>query len=462
MGECIQEDKTPNMAAAGEADPFAHLQDVLGSLQMIKRYTVISLCFRHDSEISHSGIETDIKLALHKLGDALPFLAGKVIYEGRNDKHTGIAKIVPHHKEIQLVVNDLTKDPGFPDMNTLSETNYPMRNLPTDKLVPLIAVTWSTDDFDKDAPVLMLQANLVRGGLILTFSVNHATTDMTGLGMIISLFAKAYRGELYTEQELSLGNQARTDAVPLLGPDFQPGTELNDSFVRPSPAQGTENSAANAEWVYFNFAQDSAIRLKRAASEQEVVPYITTDDAICTLCWQAVTRARKARLRGESTTFARPLSVRKYLGLKGYLGYMVDVVYEHEIDVADRPLGEIAGRLRRIVQQDFKIKHHIQAFSTVLDKLDDKTKLVNGAQLRPNSDVVVSSYANVDCCQLSFGSLGTPEVARRPKMPPWPSLIYIMPKSKNGDLAVAVCLDQGDLLSVRQDHTFAEYAEYIG
>lgn len=142
---------------------------------------------------------------------------------------------------------------------------------------------------------------------------------------------------------------------------------------------------------------------------------------------------------------------------------MVDCTYEDAVDVYDLPIGDVAGRLRRMLLQDGKIKHHMRAFATVLNRLDDKSKLLNGAKLDPMRDVVVSSYANIKCCELSFGPLlGKPEAARRPRMPAWPSLFYLMPKARNGDIAVAFCVGEGDLERLRKDEVLMRYADYVG
>ena len=142
---------------------------------------------------------------------------------------------------------------------------------------------------------------------------------------------------------------------------------------------------------------------------------------------------------------------------------MVDCTYEDAVDVYDLPIGDLAGRLRRLLLQDGKIKHHMRAFATVLDRLDDKSKLLNGAKLDPTRDVVVSSYANIKCCELSFGPLlGRPEAARRPRMPAWPSLCYMMPKARSGDIAVALCVGEEDTEKLRKDEVLKGYADYLG
>ncbi len=454
-----------NMKSAIDTQDFSHLEAVLGSLPMIKRYIVICLAFPLEDTISISQLQTTITGALTKLATAFPFLAGQVIYEGRDDSHSGLAKMVPLGDRIRLVFNDLRHNAEFASMADMIKAKFPFSLLDPDILIPPIAVSWATEGFEKTAPVLILQANIVRGGMLLTFSGNHTQMDMTALGTIISLFSKACRDEPYTDKEIAQGNQSRRNAVPLLGSDFQPGDELNDAWARPSnQTQLAAVQASVPRWAYFNFRAKDLIRLKGEASRQSIVPYISTDDAIGALCWQRVTKARASILGPQATTtFCRPISARKYLSLEGYLGHMVDCTYEDAVDVYDLPLGDVTGRLRKMLLQEEKIKRHMQAFATELDRLDDKSKLLNGAKLNPMRDVVVSSYANIKCCELSFGPLlGRPEAARRPRMPPWPSLFYLMPKAINGDIAVAFCVGEEDLAWLRNDVLLRKYAEYLG
>ena len=350
-------------------------------------------------------------------------------------------------------------------MSEMTRANFPFSMLDPDLLLPPIAISWSSDGFDDIAPVLILQANIIKGGVLLTFSGNHTTMDMTGLGMVISLFSKACRNEPYNDKELTQGNQSRRNAVPLLGPDYEPGNELDDAWAIPPSEELLETVQASApRWAYFNFRGKDLARLKDEANRQAIVPYISTDDAVGALCWQRVSKARSSSLGERARTqFCRPISARKYLGLEGYMGHMVDCAYESGVDVYKLPIGEVAGMLRRLLLQDEKIKHHMQAFATVLDRLDDKSKLINGAKLNPNRDVVVSSYMNIKCCELSFGPLlGMPEAARRPRMPAWPSLFYLMPKSRDGDIAVAFCIGEEDMRRLREDEVLKSYADYLG
>lgn len=454
-----------NAMEADFAQPFFHLTDVLGSLQMIKRYSLISLFFKQSETVSTSDTTSSLKDALQRLTLAFPFLAGKVVYEGRNDTHTGIRRIIPHRDIIPLFVKNFTNTEDFPSMDDMAKKGFPMSLLDPEKLVPSIAVTWATDDFDMYAPVLVLQANYIRGGLILTIAGNHSTMDMTSLGMIIALLSKACRKEDFTPAEIQQGNQDRRKAIPLLEESYQPGAELDDSLIKPPPPGAPPMSIPPAKWTYLNFPKSRLPELKALASDQSIVPYISTDDAISALLWQRISLAR-ATLDPTATTssqLCRTVSMRSFLSLQGYLGHMVDCVYSRQQNVHNLPLGDVAGQLRLLLRDEQKLVHHMRAYATVLDRLDDKTKIVNGAQLNPNTDVVVNSYANMKCCELDFGAgLGVPLAARRPRMAAWPSLLYVMPKDRDGNTAVAVCLTEEELEVLRRDEVLGKYGSFVG
>jgi len=460
------------MASMADHD-FSHLQDVMGSLPMLKRYIVVCLAFTlDDTSTSRSEAERSLHDAVDRFGQAFPFLTGQVVMDGRREGHSGRPKVIPLQDHIQLDVKDLDE---FPSMQEIREAQYPFSMLDCKVLAPSIASSWSSEGFQQIAPVLMLQANFIRGGLLLTFAGNHMMMDMTGLGMTISLFSKACRAEPFTREEVLQGNQPRGNVVPLLGDKYQPGPELDDSLVKPRAMEEKNNPSLDSvavqapqyppKWVYFNFTAGNLTQLKEQAGNQTVAPYISTDDAVGALCWQSLARARLPRLGSHvRTVFARPISARKYLGLQGYyLGHMVDMVYEAEEDVWQHRLGDIAGRLRQLLLQDEKIAYHTRAFATMLSRLADKNQIANGARLDLNRDIILSSYANIRCCELEFGpALGVPDAARRPRMEAWPSLLYMMPKSRNGDIAVAFCVSEEDLAILRRDEGFMAYADYLG
>ncbi|TLS20832.1 uncharacterized protein PpBr36_10684 [Pyricularia pennisetigena] len=471
---------------------FEHLDDTFGSFSMIRRYTPICLFFPlpEDTPSLQMEVEQHLRRALAKLAHDIPWVAGRVVYEGRDETHSGIRRVVPHADEIELVVRDSTAE--LPSFQEMQAANFPMHLLQTDLVVPPIAVTWAASPYDNDmiAPVLVLQANFVRGGLVLTIASNHTTMDMTGLGMLIGFLAKACRGEDLTSEETAQANQDRRNVIPLLGDDYQPGPELDDCFIprmqTPPPAATTTTTTTTtttaattttttttiqprpAKWAYFNFPQQALKDLKLEASKQTIVPYISTDDAVTALCWQRTQAARAAKLgRGASSTIARVLSMRHLLGLSGpgrhYMGHLTDCAYVEQADVFGQPVGDVAGRLRAVLRDEDGQRRHFCAFATMVHRLDDKSVLANGARQDPHSGVIVSSYVNVKTGAMSFGHvLARPVATRRPMMAPWPSLLYLMPLDAKGDMAVAFCLAEDEIETLRRDDAFCRYANYVG
>lgn len=305
------------------------------------------------------------------------------------------------------------------------------------------------------------------------------------MGDITRMLAKTLSGEPLSETELTHGNQPRDRVIPLLGDDYQPefgpGTELDNVYVKDTTFTTATGYAAidmtsPPRWVYLNFRAESLHRLKDAATRHGLdsrTPYITTDDALCALLWQRVNKTRHARLRSYTSRLGRVVNVRRCFGLDGYLGNMGDTVeytYEAGLDIWEQPLGAVASRLRAGVQAqqyDGVIKHHMQALATMLDRYEggDKGKLCFGANMDFNKDLYVSSYTKVfPCCAWSFGPLlGVPEVGRRPQLAnsALPGLFMFMPKSKAGDLAVAVALSEVDIATLRRDEVLLSFAEFL-
>ncbi|KAH8592061.1 hypothetical protein B0O99DRAFT_690119 [Bisporella sp. PMI_857] len=136
---------------------------------------------------------------------------------------------------------------------------------------------------------------------------------MSGLGGIISHFSKACRNQPFTPLKLQQGNQPRGDAILLPGDEYAPGPELDDVFVKPLPEV---NLRSPPMWVYFNFCKENLEKLKKQASWQTIVPYITTDEPLCEFIWQRITAVRSSHLKSQTKArFARLFTVRKHFNL---------------------------------------------------------------------------------------------------------------------------------------------------
>ena len=132
--------------------------------------------------------------------------------------------------------------------------------------------------------------------------------------------------------------------------------------------------------------------------------------------------------------------------------------------LVEEPLGGIASQLRVAVDPvTSNLAHDTRALATIFDRARDKNVISLTGTTDLSVDLMLSSWAKVDCCNLDFNlGLGKPEAVRRPQFEPVESLVYLLPKAADGEIAVAVCLRDEDMERLRADEQFKMYGKYIG
>ncbi|KAK9363908.1 transferase family-domain-containing protein [Lipomyces starkeyi] len=389
----------------------------------------------------------------------------------------GIFKIKPLEKIPRLVVKDLRIDPSIPTMDALRRANFPFSMLDESIIAPRKTLP-CLDESESDSPLFLLQANFITGGLLLTFLGQHQAMDMTGQGQVIYLLSKACRNEPFTSEELSIGNIARHNIIPLLDDSYKQGPELARQIIKPTPSDSISNSATNVHaappkctWAYFTFPPTSLTALKSLATKIFITlpsGYISTDDALSAFIWQSVIRVRLPRLHPTAeATFARAVDPRRYLDIpQTYPGVVQNMTY-HTYPIQKlvaEPLGGVASQLRSALDPKTPdLGYRTRALATVLNRALDKSIISVVASLDLSVDIMLSSWAKEHCYELDFNlGLGKPEALRRPQFVPVESLMYLMPKALDGEIALGICLRDEDMERLRADEEFAKYATYIG
>lgn len=452
--------------------------DILGTQPTLhKLYTQISSVYPVSDPSAHHHIINTLRNGLVRLAESFPWLSGNVINEGAGEGVTGEFRITPT-TETPLVVKDLRTDPSAPTMDSLRKARFPFTMFDENVIAPCMTINLPESSVGLVAntgPVFAVQVNFVSGGLILTFVGQHNVMDMTGQASLINLLSKACYNLPFSDEELSIGNMDKSKSVPLLGDSWEPGPELDNQIIKPSPKPTSDDTNPSeapsiSSWRYVEFSAASLQALKFLAIETKDPEYafISTDDTLCAFIWKCVSRAREYRLEpGTLSTFARAVDARQCLGLPStYPGLLLNMTYNKYSfqNLNHQPLGIIASQLRR--QLDPKVRdlaHDTRALATFLNRSVDKSKVVITAAVDVSSGMSLSSWARVNLYDLDFNlGLGKPEAVRRPRFYPVESLMYIMPKSLNGDLAVALCLRDEDWEHLNDDEEWKKYATYIG
>lgn len=446
--------------------------DVMGQQPFLhKLYTQLCCIFAVADDTTHKRVIATLRDGLDRLAESFPWLAGDVINEGASEGYTGVYRIVPSGK-IPLIARDLRGNPSAPTMDDLRRANCPMSMLDEKLIAPCLTLNLPGNTIGlaaDSAPAFAVQANFVEGGLMLVIVGQHNVMDMTGQGHVMDLMSKACHNQPFTPDEILIGNPDRTKTIPLLDDAYEPGSELDPQIVKPKP-EVSKDSPSQSSWAYATFSAASLATLKSLATKTmtQSSGFVSTDDTVSAFIWQCISRARILRLDPSSqSTFARAVDVRQRMGFPAtYPGVLQNMTYNSDTlqSLTDKPLGAIASDLR--AQLDPKVTdlaYNTRAMATFIARAADKTKLSVTACVDIPSGLMLSSWAKIDAYDLDFNlGLGKPEAVRRPCFVPFESLIYLMPKSPNGEMAVAICLRDEDWRRLKVDEEFNKYARYVG
>jgi hypothetical protein len=435
-------------------------------------YTQLCFCYPIADGVSVTAIAETLKRGLERLTASFPWLAGQVITEGASKGSSGVFKISPFGKIPHLVVKNLMNDDLAPKMDALREANFPFSMLEENVICPRMTLAGGLGETSSDpSPVLLLQANFITGGLLLTIVASHSAMDIVGQVQMIYLLSKACRNEPFTDEEVMNGNLDRRNLIPLLDDRCQPDHKSVSQVEKPAPSKSTSGdhlpspTTSSLSWAYFTFKPASLAVLKAVATSSITVPstFISTDDALCALIWQSVVRARLARLDpATDSVFKRAVDMRRYLNIsKEFPGNMSTKTTNSSTlqKVIDQSLGDVASQLRSVLDPEI-MKYNMIANATAQIRTRDKS--VNSPVDRTKC-IVMSSWSKVDCYEFDFNlGLGRPESVRRPQFSPVESVVYLLPKALDGEIVAGLCLRDDDMEKLKVDKEFMKYGQYIG
>jgi hypothetical protein len=318
-------------------------------------------------------------------------------------------------------------------------------------------------------PVFIIQANFVRGGLLLCFASQHNALDMNGQGVMIRQFAAAARGEPFDPEYVAAAIQDADTVVPLLkeGEVALGHEELRKPSSLTADGAPPAGEPGLAPWIYFRFPQEKLVELKKLASAGST--WVSTNDALTAFYLQRLTAVRIAsgRLdRAEVVRCLRAVDGRRVLKPRvheGYPGHLVGLATTELTagDVLEGPLSSVASKIRQSVMT--VDDHYIRSLATLIQNTEDKTTIFYAARMRPGKDILISSWAQMDLATCAFGPLlGTPDFVRRPRLVEVPQLAYVMPKTKHGDMDLGACLPRDDFSALEKDIEWKKYTQLIG
>ncbi len=152
----------------------------------------------HHSNVS--AIMQNLTLALAQTFTAIPFLAGSITHVPSASQRGTLAVTAPWRTAQDAVLSKDLRKTHFPDYETLRAKHFPTVDvdysllLPTRRSMHVPEVKVLPLDTD-ERPVLLAQLNIIKGGTILGFVLDHAFTDGTGAFAVAQVWASYCRGE---------------------------------------------------------------------------------------------------------------------------------------------------------------------------------------------------------------------------------------------------------------------------
>ncbi|OKL55500.1 trichothecene 3-O-acetyltransferase [Talaromyces atroroseus] len=449
-------------------DDPARTQDVLGQLPLLKAYNHIMVGFTLQEDIDRDKIVQALESATIKLTTAIPWLGGKVVNVGSGPDSSGLFQSVPCPEfsppNSILRVKDCTDLLApYPE---IVAARGPTTMLNGDVIGPKNAFPLSYQESETDpAPAVLIQANFLKGGLILDVAAQHNLSDGGGILAMLNLIATALRGQELPESAIKAANLDRRTIIPLLGPD-EPLLD-HSHLIRPPPPAVRPPSPSPLTWCFFRFSASNLSAIKAEASDPTnlTVPFISRDDALCAFLWKRITsvRLRRRQTPDDLSKFTRAVDIRKIMGIPfDYMGVSVSnaSTWLSFQQVTTLPLAAVASELRKTLNEidvDF-----VRSFTTFVSRHKNKSNIAYAGKFNPETDMGTSSMASVPLYHADFGLLGKPTLARRPTFTPIPSTIYVMPQTVEGDVDALVCLGESDIAALRGDPEWTSRVEYVG
>ena len=451
---------------------MALYQDVVGQFPILKTYNHGTLGFEVRDETHRESIVEALRVAADKLTTSFPWLDGTVINEGSGPSNSGLFKPVPWPASASspnsiVRVKDCTD--LLPSYADIVKAGAPCSILDGKVIAPYPGFPASyKDSAEHPASIVAIQANFVKGGLLLNFSTQHNVIDASGMMQVIQLFATAMRKDEFPHSAVEQGNRDRAKVIPLI----EPGESIRDhshlrrpdNFVAPAPPSPAELP----KWAYFLLDRSAVPRIKSLASNPDgydpSVPFITSNDALSAVYWKclASVRARNGQSPDTVSKFGRAIDARRAVGVSHeYMGHMVYHAATRMSlrELEETPVSTVACRLRKDLN-DVNNEYSVRSYATFIANEPDKSRIMYGGLYNTNTDIGSSAVPNADFFH-SFGPLGVPQFARRPNLAPIPGCIYFMP-AEGRQLPVLVCLKDADLEGLKTHPEWSQFTEFVG
>lgn len=460
----------------------------LSSIEQVmpRAYIRVCLAYRVPSE-EHLQLAIErLRMRVRKIVDAKPYLSGHVTDVKLPNQEVGRAEIrFTTHGYLKYPTVEvrtlLNSDGSQIDYDELDQAGLPPSRLRPEDVSALLPNV----DPSILAPVFRIQANLVKGGLIVSIYLHHCISDGTGLdlittGGILNDENTFYRPEP-SDPESTLEHKLKVFArqktrirqeLSYVPPDLPNHRNLKG---RRLDGPATPGNAPGRGCVVMISSQKISSLLDRCNNMDSCcqTPAHTKNSLLMAMLWRHMTRARRPSIAQntnvKTSSLLIPVDIRRKLQrplLPSYFGAAVDSAKaELTLDALTASTGmslrEVSLAIRESVAKvdDLFVREAV-ALANTTDKMVDVTDLQASCMDRATgADMYITSWLRLKTYASDLGmGLGGPDWVRKPWSRDPGSCIILPQKSENPDYyEVVVQMTEKDMERLLGDEEFMDF-----
>ncbi|KAF7554211.1 hypothetical protein G7Z17_g3049 [Cylindrodendrum hubeiense] len=451
----VQDESTQQSGGVGNGDENLY-PDLMGQFPILDAYTHLAFGFELPLDVDRDAVVSALRAGLDRLIEQIPWLGWQI------GQKSGVRTAIPWPESAarDLVLVKYCDDTIQP-MADLLAAGVPIGKLNGKELTPWPALPLP-HGLAGPVPVITLQANFNKGGLILNLSAHHTMMDGTANFQLLKLFATVLSGDEIPAADLEQANRDRTRLIDLI-PRSEP---LKDhSYLRRPPGYQFVFPDSPPTWCYFKMPVTSLSKLAKTAHDPSRL--VTEDDVLHAFYWQRLCAVRLARGMSADTEskISRAIDGRMALGIPA--SYMGCHIYTA---ITRLPLGQVTSltlpQTAQVLRREFSQANTawaIRSVATFIAREPDRSMLLYNGTHNGTTDVGATSSLNTNqTLPRSCGPLlGPCRFFRRSIGTPIPGA-FIVQAAEGGAIPILVCLPQEDLEALKKDLQWRQYTRCIG
>lgn len=469
-----------------------HIVVRLSSIEQLmpRAYIRVCLAYRVRSEdCLHMAIEK-LRMRVRRIVDAKPYLSGYVTDVRLPDQEIGRA-------EIRFTTNDYLNYPAVEVKNLLNSDGSQIEydeldhhGLPPSRLRPEdVSALLPNVNPSELAPVFRIQANIVKGGLIVSIYLHHCISDGTGLDLLTTgdmlqddnTFHRPLLSDsnLKLEDELKLFAEQKTkvrQGLSIVPPNLTKVRNLRGRRLD-GPVLPTNKPGRGCVMMISSHKILSLLNQFNHGDALEDGHVHTTNSLLMALLWQHMTRARRPSIEHnpnvKTSSLLIPVNIRHKLHeplSDSYFGAAVDSAKaELSLDelttTTGKTLCDVSSTIRDSISRvnDSFVREAIDLANTA-DKMTDVTDLQASCMDRATgADMYITSWLRLRTYASDLGmGLGGPEWVRKPWSRDPGSCIILPQKTENPEYyEVVVQMTEVDMERLLADREFMDFVQRV-